>query len=56
MSEERVDPSQNTQAFQVWVDKEPAQPGPAGSRLPLVVACALGAVVVLAAAAWLLVG
>ncbi|GAA1521512.1 hypothetical protein GCM10009827_041730 [Dactylosporangium maewongense] len=50
MPDERIDPSQNTQAFQAWVDNsnnEPAQPAATGSKVGLIVAGAVVAVVVI---------
>ena len=47
MPDERIDPSQNTQAFQAWVDNNnsPAdQPAATGSKLGLIVAGAVVAV------------
>lgn len=51
MPDERIDPSQNTQAFQAWVDNnntgnQAAQPAGAGSKLGFIVAGAVVAVVV----------
>ncbi|GAB3870501.1 hypothetical protein GCM10027610_132390 [Dactylosporangium cerinum] len=47
MPDERVDPSQNTQAFQAWVDNnnQAAQPAATGSKLGFIVAGAVVAVV-----------
>lgn len=50
MPDERIDPSQNTQAFQAWVDNnnntsQAAQPAATGSKLGFIVAGAVVAVV-----------
>jgi hypothetical protein len=52
------DPSANTQAFQAWVDQQPAAE-PARSRTPLVIGIAIAAgvvVIVLALLLWLALG
>ena len=50
MPDERIDPSQNTQAFQAWVDNsstnQAAQPAATGSKLGFIVAGAVVAVAV----------
>nr|BFE63162.1 hypothetical protein GCM10020063_076880 [Dactylosporangium thailandense] len=49
MPDERIDPSQNTQAFQAWVDNSRNQPAePASSKTLLWVGVGVGVVVVLA--------
>ncbi len=50
MPDERIDPSQNTQAFQAWVDNnnnQAAQPAATGSKLGFIVAGAVVAVAVI---------
>ena len=49
MPDERIDPSQNTQAFQAWVDNNSSnaaggQPAATGSKLGFIVAGAVVAV------------
>ena len=45
MPDERIDPSQNTQAFQAWV-QQPQPAAPAKSRAGLWIAVAVGVAVV----------
>jgi len=49
------DPSANTQAFQAWVDQQPAAE-PARSKTPLLIGIAVAAVIVLALLLWLALG
>jgi hypothetical protein len=49
------DPSANTQAFQAWVDQQPAA-APQRSRAPLVIGIVIAAVIVLALLLWLALG
>ncbi|GGM81621.1 hypothetical protein GCM10007977_098810 [Dactylosporangium sucinum] len=46
MSDDRMDPSQNTQAFQAWVDNQPAAEPARSKVLPVALAVAAAAVVV----------
>ena len=57
MPDERIDPSQNTQAFQAWVDNQPAPP-PAAARSSAVgwaVGAAAVAVLVVSAVVFMVV-
>jgi hypothetical protein len=49
------DPSANTQAFQAWVNQQPAAE-PAPSKTPLLIGIAVAAVIVLALLLWLALG
>jgi hypothetical protein len=49
------DPSANTQAFQAWIDQQPAAE-PARSKTPLLIGIAIAAVIVLALLLWLALG
>ena len=49
------DPSANTQAFQAWVDQQPAAT-PARSKTPLLIGIAIAALIVLALLLWLALG
>ncbi|SCF11479.1 hypothetical protein [Micromonospora mirobrigensis] len=53
MSENYTDPSGNTEQFRAFAHTPEAAATPAPSRLPLIVAAAVVAVVLLALAAWL---
>jgi hypothetical protein len=47
------DPSSNTQAFQVWVEKQAAQPEPAPSKAPLVIGAVVLVLLILGVLGWL---
>jgi hypothetical protein len=52
MSDNRVDPSGNTEAFRAFTDHTPQQPA-AASKTPLIVGGALAAAVLIAVIVWL---
>jgi hypothetical protein len=49
------DPSANTQAFQAWIDQQPAAE-PARSKTPLLIGIAVAALIVVALLLWLALG
>jgi hypothetical protein len=55
MPEDVNDPSANTQAFQAWVNQQPAA-APAKSKTPMVIGIVIAAVIVLALLLWLALG
>jgi hypothetical protein len=55
MPEDANDPSANTQAFQAWVDQQPAA-APAKSHAPTVIGIVIAAVIVLGLLLWLALG
>ncbi len=55
MPEDAIDPSANTQAFQAWVDQQPAA-APAKSNAPTVIGIVIAAVIVLGLLLWLALG
>ncbi|MEV0727458.1 MULTISPECIES: hypothetical protein [Polymorphospora] len=54
MSDEYVDPSGNTEAFQAFT--QTAEPAESSSKLPLIIGAAVAAVVLLALVGWLALG
>lgn len=56
MSDEYLDPSGNTEQFRAFAQAESATPVEAASRLPLIVATAVVAVLLVTVAAWLALG
>ncbi|MEH0819506.1 hypothetical protein ACSNN7_16105 [Micromonospora sp. URMC 105] len=56
MSDEYLDPSGNTEQFRAFAHAEPAASVEAASRLPLIVATAVVAVLLVTVAAWLALG
>lgn len=55
MPEDANDPSANTQAFQAWVDQQPAAAAPK-SKAPTVIGVVIVTVIVLGLLLWLALG
>ena len=55
MPEDVNDPSANTQAFQAWVNQQPAAE-PVRSKAPLAIGIAIAVVIVLGLLLWLALG
>lgn len=53
MSDNRVDPSGNTEAFRAFTEKPSPEPAAAASKTPLIVGGVIVAVVLIAVIVWL---